>query len=228
MNGPIERISHIVAIDGPAGAGKSSVARQVAGILGFDFLDTGAMYRSATWWALHQHVDLDDRESLSASTRTMDLQMLEANGSLKVLVGGHDVTEAIRTSEVTNAIRKLDTIPEVRECLVKLQREIGAKGPTVAEGRDMGTVVFPHAQCKIFLDASIEVRADRRARQLAGKGVEIDLKTLRTEIEERDESDRNREISPLRAAEDAYVLDTTSLSMDEVVEIVVNRARGRL
>lgn len=228
MNGPIERISHIVAIDGPAGAGKSSVARQAAGILGFDFLDTGAMYRSATWWALHQHVDLDDRESLSASTRAMDLLMLEANGSLKVLVGGHDVTEAIRTSEVTNAIRKLDTIPEVRECLVKLQREIGAKGPTVAEGRDMGTVVFPHAKCKIFLDASIEVRADRRARQLAGKGMEIDLKTLRTEIEERDESDRNREISPLRAAEDAYVLDTTSLSMDEVVEIVVNRARGLL
>lgn len=224
----MDEITQIVAIDGPAGAGKSTTARRVAGSLGFAFLDTGAMYRAATWWALHQGIDLDDPEALALSTRAMQLDLSEQGGRQCVRVGGVDVTEAIRTPEVTRLIFKLDQNSLVRRCLVDLQRQAGAQRPTVAEGRDIGTVVFPRARCKIYLDASLDERARRRARELDAKGIPVDFDTLRAEIHERDEKARNRADSPLRRADDAVLVDTTTLTPDEVVAEIVRLARERL
>lgn len=221
-------ITHIVAIDGPAGAGKSSVARRLAQILGFAFLDTGAMYRAGTWRCLEEGVDMNDPEVLADATRDMSLDIREEDGAQKVYVDGRDVTEAIRSPEVTRMIYKYDQYPQVREQLVALQRRFGAQGPTVAEGRDIGTVVFPQAKCKIYLDAALDERARRRMREKEGKGVSVDFDTVRTEMAERDIRDRTREASPLRCADDAIVVDTTSKTFDEVVEEVARLARAVL
>ncbi len=216
----------IVAIDGPAGSGKSTIARRVAKALGFTFLDTGAMYRAATWRALRDGIDMEDREALVASTRAMDLSLLSDGESLKVSVDGEDVTLEIRAEPLTSKIRALDGIPEVRERLVELQRAFGAQGRVVAEGRDMGTVVFRQARCKIFLDASLEARTRRRAEQLREEGVVVEEAQLKVTIHARDESDRNRDASPLRAAEDALVLDTTSMTLEEVEAVILEQARA--
>ncbi|MDP7639134.1 MAG: (d)CMP kinase [Candidatus Hydrogenedentes bacterium] len=218
----------IVAIDGPAASGKSTIARRVAKALGYAFLDTGAMYRAATWRALRDGVDLEDREALVKSTRAMDLSLSTDGGTFKVMVDGQDVTAEIRAESVTSIIRALDAIPEVRERLVGLQREFGSGGGVVAEGRDMGTVVFPLAKCKIFLDASLETRTKRRAEQLREQGAAVDEEALRASIYARDESDRNRGTAPLCAASDAYALDTTSMSLDEVEATILERARAAL
>ena len=217
---------HIVAIDGPAGAGKSTVARRVAERLGYAFLDTGAMYRAATWRAITAGIDLDDPVAAAESTRAMRLELDDREGGLQVLVDGQDVSEAIRSPEVTRVTYRLDENPEVRAHLVMLQRAFAAKRPTVAEGRDMGTVVFPNAKCKIFLDASIEERTRRRAAELQAKGLEVDMDLLREEICVRDEKARTRAVAPLRRAEDAILVDTTDLAIDEVVEKIVRLARS--
>lgn len=217
--------TQIVAIDGPAGAGKSTTAKHVARILGFAFLDTGAMYRSATWWALDQGVDLDDPEALAANTAKMTLTIDETEQGQVVRVNGVDVSEAIRTPAITNLIYKLDQNSSVRAQLVALQRRFGEQQPTVAEGRDIGTVVFPKARCKIFLDASLDARTDRRARQLQEKGGAVDREKLRQDLHERDEQSRNRADSPLKQAEDAILLDTTALTFEEAVNEIVALAR---
>lgn len=223
-----DSIRDVVAVDGPAGAGKSTVARRVAKTLGYAFLDTGAMYRATTWWALHQGIDLDDPAALAASTRAMDLDLSEEDGVQRVAVNGQDVTAAIRSPEITRQIHKLDGIPAVRACLVDLQRAFGAKGPTVAEGRDIGTVVFPKAKCKVYMDASLEQRARRRAADLESRGVRVDLDALREEIRVRDEKNMTRKESPLRRADDAILVDTTDLTLDQVVEKVAALAREAL
>lgn len=220
--------TQIVAIDGPAGAGKSTCAKRVAKALGFAFLDTGAMYRAATWWALHQGVSLEDPDALAESTQRMELDIHESESGQRVVVNGQDVTQAIRTPEVTRVIYKLDQNSAVRRHLVDLQRRIGERAPTVAEGRDIGTVVFPKARCKIYLDASIEVRAQRRALELEAKGMTVDRGTLAAEIHERDEHSKNRNDSPLRKAEDALLVDTTFMTQDEAVAEIVRLARERL
>jgi cytidylate kinase len=217
--------TQIVAIDGPAGAGKSTTAKNVARVLGFAFLDTGAMYRAATWWALDQGVDLDDPEALAANTARMTLNIEESEAGQVVRVNGVDVSDAIRTPAITNLIYKLDQNSSVRAQLVALQRRFGEQQPTVAEGRDIGTVVFPKAKCKIFLDASLDARTERRARQLQEKGAPVDLEKLRADLHERDEQSRNRADSPLRQADDAVLLDTTALSFDEAVGEIVALAR---
>jgi CMP/dCMP kinase len=217
-----------VTIDGPAGAGKSTVARRVAKELGFAFLDTGAMYRAATWRAMEHGVDLDDPAAGAASTRAMKLELDETPVGMRVRVDGTDVTDAIRTPEVTRLIYKLDQNPEVREVLVDLQRAFAATRPTVAEGRDMGTVVFPASRCKVFLEASLDERARRRALELEARGAVVDHTALRAEIHERDEQSRNRAASPLRPADDAVHLDTTGLDIDEVVSRICAFARERL
>jgi len=224
----VSSATQIVAIDGPAGAGKSSVAREVARRLGFRFLDTGAMYRAATWRAFKKGIHTADKQSLIASTRNMQLEMQETGDDIRVLVDGEDVTDAIRTPEMTKQIKFLDQLPEVREHLVELQRRFGEVGPTVAEGRDIGTVVFPQAGCKVFLDASAECRAERRARQLTEKGIPFDRTELEQEIRDRDEASRKRKISPLRQAEDAVLVDTSAMSFDEVTNAIVNIARQKL
>lgn len=220
--------TRIVAIDGPAGAGKSTVARRVAERLGFAFLDTGAMYRAATWRALARGVDLHDPEALEASTRDMRLEMDETPSGQRVTVDGEDVTAAIRTPEVTRLIYRLDQIPGVRRILVDHQRRFGERGPTVAEGRDIGTVVFPAAKCKIYLDASLDCRTRRRAAELAAKGLPVDFDQLREEIRDRDEKSRTRADSPLRRADDAVLVDSTDLTADQVVDALVALARERL
>lgn len=215
----------IVAIDGPAGAGKSTTAKHVARILGFAFLDTGAMYRAATWWALDQGINLDDPEALAANTAKMTLAIEETDAGQVVRVNGVDVSDAIRTPAITNLIYKLDQNSSVRTQLVALQRRFGEQQPTVAEGRDIGTVVFPMARCKIFLDASLDARTERRARQLLEKGAPVDREKLRADLHERDEQSRNRADSPLRQADDAVLLDTTTLSFEEAVDEIVSLAR---
>ncbi|HOZ48835.1 MAG TPA: (d)CMP kinase [Candidatus Hydrogenedentes bacterium] len=217
----------IVAIDGPAGAGKSTVARRVAERLGFAYLDTGAMYRAATWWALHRGADLNDAEALVDAVRAMPLEMEEGERGMVVRVDGQDVTAAIRTPEVTRMICCLDQNPGVRAHLVELQRAMARRGPTVAEGRDMGTVVFPQAKCKVFLDASLDERARRRAAEMRARDAHVDADAVRRDIEERDRKNRERETSPLRQAPDATLVDTTDLTLEEVVERIVNLARGR-
>lgn len=220
--------TQIVAIDGPAGAGKSSTAKEVARRLGFAFLDTGAMYRAATWWALEQGLDLDNPEEMAVSTESMDLSIDETSRGQKVTVNGTDVTDAIRTPEVTKLIYKLDQNPEVRKHLVALQQRFGERQPTVAEGRDIGTVVFPKAKCKIYMDAAIEERARRRSKDLEKKNIPYDFAQLCADIAERDRQSMERADSPLRRAEDAILLDTTRLSFEESVEEVLRIARERL
>lgn len=220
--------TQIVAIDGPAGAGKSSTAKQAARDLGFAFLDTGAMYRAATWWALEQGLDLDDPAQMAQSTASMDLDIRETETGQKVTVNGRDITDAIRTPEVTKLIYKLDQNTEVRRHLVKLQQRFGEKQPTVAEGRDIGTVVFPKAKCKIYMDAEIEERARRRAKDMEKKGLTVNLAELCADIAERDRQSMERKDSPLRRADDAVLLDTTKLTQAESVAEVVRIARERL
>lgn len=222
----LEQNTEIVAIDGPAGVGKSSVAKGVADTLKFAHLDSGAMYRAVTWWAMNESVDMDDPQALTASTESIALDISTNQGTTKVLVNGQDISEAIRTRSVTESIKKLDHIPGVRKHLVSLQRAYAAKGPTVAEGRDMGSVVFPHAKCKIYLDASIDVRAARRAKQLEQSGNSVNQEEIKDDIRRRDDSDMGRAIAPLQIADDAHVLDTSAMELDEVVAAIISLARA--
>lgn len=219
-------ITAIVAIDGPAGAGKSTVARRVAETLGFAFLDTGAMYRAATWNAVRRGIDLDDADALAEATRAMTLRIDEAEGRQRVCVDGVDVSEAIRSPEITALIRKLDRTQGVRDRLVALQREFGARQPTVAEGRDIGTVVFPGARCKVYMDAAPEARTRRRMAEMEAKGRPVAFDDLYRDIVTRDESDITRPIAPLRRAPDAHLLDTTAMTPDEAVDAIVRLARA--
>jgi cytidylate kinase len=202
----------VIAIDGPAGAGKSTVARAVAERLGFTYLDSGAMYRTVALLALREG------GLPRADVVARDLQLRLAD---RIEANGEDVTEAIRAPEVSEAASKVATDPKVRQALVATQRELLADGDWVAEGRDIGTVVAPDAELKVFLTASPEERARRRAAELGA-----DPDTVLRDQTLRDEQDRTREHSPLKPAEDAWTLDTTGLSLDEVVQEIAARARG--
>lgn len=222
------KITKIVAIDGPAGAGKSTVAREVAAALGFAFLDTGAMYRAATWWAMHIGADLHDQDALAEATVSIPLEMQFDEGAFRISVDNQDLTTQIRTPEVTENIKYLAQVPEVRRHLVERQRAFGQHQPTVAEGRDIGTIVFPNARCKIYLDATPQERATRRVAQMKSQGVSADFENVVAAIERRDESDMTREVSPLKRAPDAHVIDTTEMTQDEVITSIVELARRSL
>lgn len=216
------REKQIIAIDGPAGSGKSTVARMAARKLGFVYLDTGAMYRAATWKAMRSGADMEDREALAASAAGTDIRFEDG----RVLVGGEDVTDDIRSPEVTGNVYRLADVQGVRDAMVLLQRKLGAEGGIVAEGRDIGTIVFPGAETKIYLDASVSERALRRWRELEKKGIEVPLSEVERDISERDSRDRNRKIAPLKTAEGAVVLDTTDMTIEEVVGAVIDTASG--
>jgi CMP/dCMP kinase len=209
----------IVAIDGPAGAGKSTLARRVAAKLGAVYIDTGAMYRAVAVAALRSNIPLDDAGRLEALARQADIRF--EPGSSRVLLDGEDLSEAIRKPEASTASSKVSAIPGVRRALVGKQREMAASGSVVMEGRDIGTVVFPNAQVKIFLDANADVRAARRVRELEEKGPAPAAAVIAREIHERDKRDSTRADSPLVRAADAVLVDTTALSLDEVERVIL-------
>jgi CMP/dCMP kinase len=209
----------IVAIDGPAGAGKSTIARRVAKRLGAVYIDTGAMYRAVALGALRAYPNLPGAAELEALALASDIRF-EA-GSTRVLLNGEDVTEAIRRPEISAAASKVSAVPAVRRVLVAKQRVMGSAGSVVMEGRDIGTVVFPDADLKVFLDADPEIRAARRLRELEGKGQAPQPTQVAEEIRERDHRDSTRADSPLVCAPDAIRLDTTALSLDQVESAIL-------
>lgn len=215
----------VVAIDGPAGAGKSTVARRVAEAMGYAFLDTGATYRAATWLAMRNGIAWDDLPALEAMAASMTLEMDASQNPTRVIVNGEDVTQAIRTRELTRNIHRIADRPELRTHLVALQRRLAQVGATVAEGRDMGTVVFPDAATKIYLDASVEERARRRSEELHAGGHEADLDAIHAEIMERDARDRARPVGALQQAPDAVVVDTTGKPIEQVVSEITALVR---
>lgn len=219
----------IIAIDGPAGAGKSTVAKMVAEKLGFSYLDTGAMYRAVTWMALQERVDFDNPHQLSACACHATIQFEERRGSFlpSVLLNGRDVTEAIRDPEVTRHVSQVAKDAKVRECMTKAQQQIGAHGRWVVDGRDIGTVVFPGAGVKIFLTASIRERAERRLKELVAKGHPTSIEALMEEIARRDGIDSSRELAPLKQAEGAILLDTTDLTIEQVVNRIIEIATAK-
>lgn len=214
-------MSMIVAIDGPSGAGKSSLAKRIAKELGFTYLDTGAIYRALALKILRRGVDLNDTAALSAIVIDTDIDLRGKNGQLLVFLDGEDVSASIRTPEVSQMASKASAIAMVRHRLLDLQRDLGRRGNVVAEGRDIGTVVFPDAQVKIYLDASIGERARRRCDELRAAGREVSLDETMIEMEERDKRDSERDIAPLRRADDAFALDSSGLTADEVAEKVL-------
>lgn len=219
----------IIAIDGPSGAGKSSVSVEVARELGFSCLDTGAMYRSVAWQAVHDGVDLHDGKRLGEIARSYDIAFSHEEGNPKpigVSIGGVDVTKAIRTAEIDLAVSPVSAEPSVREALVAQQQRIGRSGDYVVEGRDIGTVVFPEAPLKIFLTASNEARARRRVLQNEQRGVgSTDFETVLADIIRRDEYDSSRAASPLRPADDAVHIDSSDMTKDEVIARICELAR---
>ena len=208
---------NVIAIDGPAGAGKSTVARGVAQQLGFTYVDTGAMYRAVTSRTLDMGLDPTDAEAIGAMAARIDVRFAREGETLRVLADGQDVTEQIRTPAVTAAVAQVSQIPAVRQAMVRLQRELAAAGKAVLDGRDIGTVVTPDACCKIFLTASAQERARRRWLELCAKGYEPDPNQLRRDMEERDKQDSERELAPLVQASDAIAIDTTGLTIEAVV-----------
>ncbi|HPP55014.1 MAG TPA: (d)CMP kinase [Anaerohalosphaeraceae bacterium] len=214
--------SWVITIDGPAGAGKSTVARMLAERLGAVFLDTGAMYRALTAAAMDKGVNLEDAEALLKIFETTRFQFEHDGQVLRVLVDGKDYTQRIRLPEVTEKVRYAACQPAVRRRLVQMQQDFARQFPkVVTEGRDQGTVVFPNARWKFFLEADVMERARRRQKDLAQSGLVVGLDELREQIESRDASDRNRTVGPLTPAPDAVVVDTTSLTVQQVVETIL-------
>ncbi len=217
----------IIAIDGPAGAGKSTVARLVAERLGYTYIDTGAMYRAVTWDIMRRGIDAADTDKVAAVARAINLQLTTATGKTLVSVDGIDVTDAIRTPEVSRLVSEVSQNGSVREAMVHLQRQMAGFGGVVMDGRDIGTHVLPGADIKIFLTASIAERARRRWSELTAKGFAVTLGDLQAEIACRDKADCERAIAPLRQAEDAALVDTTDLTIPQAVDAILKICEAR-
>lgn len=216
-----------IAIDGPASAGKSTVAKIIARKLGYVYCDTGAMYRAATYVAQQAGIALDDDAALKVLLSTMKLRFIPEEPEQRVVVNGTDVTRTIRLPEITNNVSVVAAQPSVRANLTKRQQEIAAEGGIVMDGRDIGTTVLPHAAVKIFLEASVHERALRRFKENQEKGIETPLAVLEQEIAARDKKDSTRKISPLTKASDAVTVDTTSMGIDQVVEQILEIVREK-
>lgn len=216
--------SFLVAIDGPAGAGKSTVARNVADCLGITYVDTGAMYRAIAWKALHSDIDIMNEEEVAQMAESLEIA-LHPEG---ICVNDHLLKDEIRTSEITSFASMIAKMPKVRHVLVSKQQQIAEQQSVVMDGRDIGTNVLPHADIKVFLTASIEERALRRYKEMKAKGMAVELESLKAELQKRDENDRTREIAPLKQAEDAFLIDSTHHSVTEIVEKILHLCRNKL
>nr|WP_188734427.1 (d)CMP kinase [Oceanobacillus neutriphilus] len=210
-----------IAIDGPAAAGKSTVAKQIAKKLGIIYIDTGAMYRALTFQVLQENIDPEDEKAVMEILNKIDIQLVQQEDGQHVLIDGRDVTEVIRYPDVTASVSAIAKHPAVRKNMVSAQQDLAKDHSVVMDGRDIGSQVLPDADVKIFLIASVAERAKRRFEENKQKGIPADLHTLEKEIEKRDELDSTREASPLVKAEDAIELDTTSLSIDDVTEKIL-------
>jgi cytidylate kinase len=217
----------ILALDGPAGSGKTTTAKLVADRLGYLYIDTGAMYRAVTYAWLKENKELNEKD-LCNLVKGLKIELRQSDQGQKTILNGEDVTDAVRFPEVTKNVSAVSAIGCVREALVKQQREIGKNGGVVMDGRDIGTVVFPNADLKIFFKASIEERAKRRAKEMIEKGLKVSIEQIKKEISDRDNYDSTRDISPLKMADDAVEIDNSNLTIDEQTTIVEMLARKRI
>jgi CMP/dCMP kinase len=222
----VTRSRPVVAIDGPGGAGKSTVARRLAEVLGFEYVNTGAMYRAVALAAREAGIDADDPEAERKLDALLERTRIDFSGG-QIMLNGRDVSAEIGTPELGEIASRLSMLGVVRERMLDLQRAAGARGGVVMEGRDIGSVVFPDADVKFFLDASPEVRAERRWRELAARRVEISREQVLAQLQERDRRDSGRELAPLRPAPDAEVIDASRMSIEEVVRLMAERVRAR-
>jgi CMP/dCMP kinase len=215
----------IIAIDGPSAAGKSTLAKRLAKDLGFTYLDTGAMYRALALKVLREGIDINNDAGLTKLIDSTEIDLLEKGGKLKVLLDGEDVSEEIRAPEVSQMASKASALKAVRHWLLVLQRAFGRRGNVVAEGRDIGTVVFPDAEVKIYLEASAEERARRRVEELRKTGRQVSLDETLREMGERDKRDSERDLAPLRKASDAIAIDSTALDAETLAQRVMQQIR---
>lgn len=211
----------LITIDGPAGSGKSTLSRLLARRLSYLYLDTGALYRTFAYAVLQHGISSRDEAAVSRLCSTVKISFQMSGGELRIILDGRDVTDHIRTEEVGIAASIVSAYPAVRKELLPLQRDIGMSGGVVAEGRDMGTVVFPGADIKVYIDASPRERAGRRYRQLLGQGVDADFEEIMKRLEIRDRQDTQRDLAPLKPAKDAHILDTTDMEAADVVEVMI-------
>ncbi len=210
-----------IAIDGPAGAGKSTIAKKVAAEKSYIYVDTGAMYRAMALFLLRNGIDPDDAAAISAVCHEPDITIEYREGVQVVLLNGENVNDSLRTPQVSDMASRSSVNPDVRDKLLELQRELARKQNVVMDGRDIGTVVLPNAQVKIFLTASVEVRAKRRYLELVQKGMEAELSDITEQIKERDYRDMNRPVAPLKQADDAILVDTSDMTIEQVVEKIL-------
>lgn len=215
-------MSFNIAIDGPAGAGKSTIAKRVARELSFIYVDTGAMYRGIAWYLLQNGISPEDDERLAKCCGQIHMDIAYENGEQQILLNGRNITGELRTEEVGNMASAAAAKPCVRSALLELQRNLAVKSDVLMDGRDIGTNILPNAQLKIFLTASVEVRAGRRFQELREKGITCTLEEVARDIRERDERDANRAVAPLKMAEDALLVDSSEMSIEEVTEKIIS------
>lgn len=215
-------MSYNIAVDGPAGAGKSTIAKAVAKKMNIIYVDTGAMYRAMALFMVREGVDLKNRDTIADKCREADITIRYEGGMQVVVLNGENVNPLLRTEEVGNAASVVSAIPEVRQKLVELQRKLAAESDCIMDGRDIGTCVLPNAQCKVYLTASSTVRAKRRYDELTEKGESCDLHQIKEDIEARDYRDMHRDISPLKQADDAILIDSSYMTIEEVIDKIIN------
>ena len=218
-------MSYNIAIDGPAGAGKSTIAKRIARKLGYIYVDTGAMYRAMAYYLIQNQVDAADQEAIAAACQHADISICYQDGEQVVLLNGENVNAYLRTEAVGNMASVSSVVPEVRKKLVELQQKLARETDVVMDGRDIGTVVLPDADVKVYLTASVETRAKRRFLELQEKGEPADLAKIAADIEDRDYRDMHRDISPLRQAEDAVLVDSSEMTIEQVVERILSLCR---
>jgi len=215
-------MAHSIAIDGPAGAGKSTIAKNIAKELGFIYVDTGAMYRAMAVYFLDNKINTDDEAAIAMACENVSINIVYENGVQQVILNGENITGRLRTEEVGNTASKTAVYAPVRKKLVELQQKLAATTNVVMDGRDIGTCVLPNATCKIYLTASVETRAARRYKELVEKGISADIEEIKKDIADRDYRDMNRDVSPLKQAEDAVLVDSSNMNILEVTKAIID------